>query len=83
MIVKQTINVKKQVVSACICDKCRREFNSDDIPQDEKTNSFYLSGRTIAGCYGYGSPSDGDSYSLDLCDLCLEDIIKSIKQPKE
>lgn len=80
MIIKQTMTVKKEVVTGCICDRCHSEFNSDDIQRDDKIGNFFIGGRTISGVYGYGSPSDGDDYSIDLCDLCLEEIINKIKK---
>ena len=80
MIIKQTVHLKKEIVTGCICDCCRREFDSDDIKTDDKRGSFFLGGRTISGTYGYGSPLDGDNYSIDLCDLCLENMISNIKK---
>lgn len=55
-----------------ICNKCGKQIRpfEDGIYSD--INSINLS-------FGYGSPHDMEGWAFDLCDSCLDEIIKQLK----
>lgn len=54
------------IITKVMCNKCGCE-----IP-DSINSNFYAS-------FGYGSKHDGQEWSFELCENCLEDIIKTFK----
>lgn len=57
------------------CNKCGIHHETTGLPNDYNTNKF----QDIVLHFGYGSKFDGESISFDLCDSCIEDLIKSFK----
>lgn len=66
MIETQTLTetVTKNVVTAIVCDRCKKRIDSDDVMQFQEVQQFRFMG-------GYGSKfGDGNRFACDLCDEC-------------
>jgi len=71
MKVTQDIYVKhKNVVSVC-CDKCGKTAKGE-------TEMMWSDINEIAIDFGFGSKFDGETWSFELCDDCVEDTLKDI-----
>lgn len=62
--------VKDNVVTAIICDVCKKEFNMEtDLTEIQEFHNIYFTG-------GYGSVfGDGCEFELDICQHCLKQIL--------
>lgn len=57
------------------CNKCGIHHKITGQPNDYKANKF----QDIVLHFGYGSKFDGETIEFDLCDDCIEELIKSFK----
>lgn len=70
---RETKKVEKQIeeVSAA-CNKCGKKFekNKSDLCWDAQLHNFGVSG-------GYGSEYDMESFDFDLCEECVNELVKT------
>jgi hypothetical protein len=69
----QTQTVIRNIEIKRICNRCGLEISSDK-DEAENIQSFEIS-------FGYFSNHDTESWHFDLCDKCIEEIVKSFKIP--
>jgi hypothetical protein len=63
--IKQSTNVLRSI----ICDKCNKEYDSNNIPEIQEFLHIDFTG-------GYGSVfGDGKNIEYDICQHCLFEII--------
>ena len=64
---EKEVTVTKQVPSKVICDRCGI------------TKEPYEEFIEVKHEYGYSSPKDGDYIEFDICESCMEDVIRDMK----
>jgi hypothetical protein len=70
----KTIKEPTTVLSSVTCDKCKKKYDSEDIP--ELQEFLYIN---FVG--GYGSVfGDGYRVECDICQYCLKEMIENIYQ---
>lgn len=79
MRVEKTIE-KKEVVTETIieevvCNKCGKGSGKLEDEYDYASNAF----QSFSTYFGYGSRYDNETWSFDLCDGCLTDLVKTFK----
>ena len=67
------IPAKKEILEKAWCNKCGKEFSSDDV--------VYQHFADIIIKWGFGSPKDGDQEEFKLCEPCYDEIISEFKIP--
>ena len=76
---KERIGERVQRVCICdeiICDRCGKGYKVNNVRGDYYTvhqiHTFNIQ-------FGYGSIHDGESCTLDFCEDCVIELIKSLK----
>ena len=66
--VRRTVSV----LVAKTCDRCKRRAELSDVLCNPEVHEFVR----IEWTCGYGSIiGDGDSYAVDLCEVCVKDLL--------
>ncbi len=82
---KEVTKIEKVVTSkTVICNKCgTTQVNGEWSPPSE--DEYYLSNdiHNINLGFGYGSRFDMENWNFDLCDNCLESLVKTFKYPPD
>ena len=74
----QPITVVQNYVSEISCNMCGKKINIiEEKVEDWQLDYFH----NFAIHYGYGSSKDGESYLFDICEDCLDNIIKQFVVP--
>lgn len=84
MIKHYNLNVVRNLITECKCDRCKKDFIPENLPttdfsQDAIDKSEYLSGYLIETTAGYASHSDMQRVSLAFCDNCLVELQKQFQ----
>lgn len=60
--------VKEEVIDRLQCDKCKMILKEDGF-----NNKIHLI--QVEGFYGSEFPEDGNTFEVELCGMCLEDLL--------
>lgn len=73
----------KVLVDIC-CDVCGKSCKNDyDKELDrELSQNVDFEYATLRATWGYFSRKDGESYHLDICENCFDDVVKHIDAQK-
>lgn len=69
-----------RVLADILCDVCSKSCKCYPDVEDEgckEERDFELA--TLSATWGYRSRKDGESYHLDLCEDCFDDVVKHIE----
>lgn len=66
---------QKQIGHTTVCNRCGKKNHI----QEGKNHDFEDDTQSIYLDFGYESKFDGEKWSFDLCDNCLEAIVKDFK----
>lgn len=70
-------NVVDMQANVKTCNKCGKIYRDGSNPYwDSEIQAFIIQ-------FGYGSDHDLEIWKFDLCDKCLEKLVKSFKIPVE
>ncbi len=65
-------NCEKQEVEKVFCNICGKEIEKDIY-------GYYRDYLHIEKDWGYNSNKDGENHSIDICEECYDNLIKSFK----
>jgi hypothetical protein len=69
-----TVASEAEKLHTVVCNMCGKEIRWNQFGYLEE----HLS---IEKNWGFGSPHDGDSHSIDICTECYEQIVHNLKIP--
>ncbi len=70
MIQYRTTMIRQEVPETIVCDRCKAENEIDGVDQPDMIE--------VRHEFGYGSSKDGIHMEFDLCENCLDEIIKKM-----
>ena len=79
---KYKTRLTKMLVDLC-CDVCGQSCKNEHIVRDEECSPVIVPDAdceyaTLSANWGYYSRKDGESYHLDLCEDCFDDVVRHI-----
>ncbi|PKR83536.1 hypothetical protein [Heyndrickxia camelliae] len=82
---KEVVKIEKVTTSkTVICNKCgTTQVNNNWNPPSAEEYYFSNDIHNIQLGFGYGSRFDNESWNFDLCDSCLESLVKTFKYPPD
>jgi hypothetical protein len=69
------LKVWENILEKYICNMCGAEMSAEEAEQDCKEMYQFIMN------FGYGSKKDGERWSFDLCEDCLDKITDLFKIP--
>ena len=76
MRIYQETLVETTTVTRVICNFCGEQIRQNDFGYWEEHLSFNKT-------WGYGSPHDGETHSVDICLSCYQMLVEKMKIPPE
>ena len=70
--------VQEEIVIDLSCNNCGKCIEGINEPVDEM---YGMDITPVKISFGYGSSRDGDNIEFDLCDDCIDTMIKQFKIP--
>lgn len=81
---KEVKKVERVVTSKTVtCNKCGTTQTNNCWNSTDDDYFFSNDIHNIQLGFGYGSKFDMDNWSFDLCDNCLEELVKTFKYPPD
>ena len=72
MRILKTILVERVEATAIVCNRCGMSFDCGEEFENNLIHNFNIG-------FGYGSKHDLERWSFDLCETCIEKLVKTFK----
>ena len=66
--------IAKEALDQVCCNMCGRQVGKNDF-------GYFEDHLSVTKTWGYGTPSDGETHTFDLCFECYSDMSKSFVIP--